>query len=217
MIYVDNPWLYFDIAFALMLLSTWLMERQAAFFYTKDPLKRKFSMLEMEFPATKLDLPFMIQGIYLLPDQAKKTVNAVRIQLLLDCFLFIPFTYGGIFVLCMQVAEKFYTSFGYWLFIGLAWSQCLCFLLDYLENIRFWILIGKPGLQPPKTNFSFSLIRILELMKWGLALVGFFGGFSALAYFWISGYYQAGSLCYVYVFLAEIIAFIALNKVVGKK
>jgi hypothetical protein len=195
MITIPHTGLYFGIAFAVMLLATWLMGRQGRFFFTKDPIRRKFSILEMEFPAKSYDLENLINGIYMLPGDAVKTIRALRAQFLLDYLLFIPAAYGGVFILCMHLAGDMQTAMGRYWFIGLAWAQVIAFILDYIENTYYWIMIGKRNLPIPKpTPFgpveksrSFKIMRVLEIIKWGLPLLGFICCVSLLACFWLSG------------------------------
>lgn len=195
MITIPHTGLYFGIAFAVMLLATWLMGRQGRFFFTKDPIKRKFSILEMEFPAKSFDLENLINGIYALPGDAVKTIRALKAQFLLDYLLFIPAAYGGVFILCMHLAGAMQTAMGRYWFIGLAWAQVIAFTLDYIENTYFWIMVGKRDIPIPKpTPFrpveksrSFKVMRVLEIIKWGLPLLGFICCLSLLACFWLSG------------------------------
>src|SRR5690349_21304364 len=107
--YIDihNPWLLFCIGFGLMLLSTYLMGVQARKFFTMDPVKRNVSMLALEFPSKNTEVANIMRGIYLLPGDARKaSLRALKTQLLLDYFMFMPGTYGGIMVMCLGVADK---------------------------------------------------------------------------------------------------------------
>lgn len=195
MISLPQPGLYLGIAFGIMLVATWLMGRQGKFFFTKDPIRRQFSILEMEFPAKSFDLENIINGIYQLPDDAPKTIRALKAQLLLDYLLFIPAVYGGVFVLCMHLAGSLHTDMGRYWFTGLAWAQALAFILDYIENTYFWIMIGKRDIpvprpapfEPEKTSRSFKAMQLLEIVKWGLPLLAMACCLSVLAYFWLSG------------------------------
>ena len=207
---ISQPWLCFCIAYGVMALATILMGQQGAFFYTKDPIRRKFSILEMEFPGKPNEIADLVRGIYLLPGEAAKTIKAVKTQLLLDCLLFIPATYGGIFILCMQVAHKMPPGFGCDFFVMLAWGQGLSFILDYIENTYFLSLIGQRDLKS-QSKTIFVLMRVLECFKWGFALVGAACGFSAMVYYWLSGKYDISSLPLIGVFFAEIILFIILS------
>ena len=185
----------FIAALAVVFLSSWLMGRQSRFLFTKDPIRRPFSLFEMQFPAKSYDLENLINGIYQLPADAAKTVRALKVQLLLDYFLFIPAVYGGIFILSMHLAAGMQTSVGRCWFMGLAWAQVIPFILDYIENTYFWIMIGKRNIpiprptpfQPPKTSRSFRAFQWLELFKWGLPLLAFSCCLSLLAYLWLSG------------------------------
>jgi len=180
---------------AIVVLSSWLMGRQGRYFFTKDPLRRKFSILEMEFPAKSYELERLINGIYALPEEAPRTIKALRTQLLLDYLLFIPSAYGSIFVLCMYVAQHTATGFGACSFAVLAWAQAIPFVLDYAENTYFWILSGKRDIPIPRPNplkpeplpASFRMMRALEALKWGIALVAAVCCLSAVSYFWLSG------------------------------
>ncbi len=197
MIHIPNAGLYFGIAFVVMLLSAWLMGRQSRFFFTKYPLRRKFTIREMEFPSRSFELETLINGIYLLPDDAPKTIKALKKQLLLDYFLFIPAVYGGIFILCMHIAGELRTEVGHYWFRGLAWAQLISFVLDYIENTYFWIMIGKRDIPVPKPDVtkpepvsrSFKTMQLLQVFKWGFPLIGIVCCLSVLAYFWFSGRY----------------------------
>lgn len=194
MIIIPSPWLLICIAIALILLSAWLMGRQSRFFFTKDPVRRKFSMLEMEFPARSFDLEALINGIYQLPDDKAKTVRALKAQLLLDYLLFIPAVYGAVFLLCMSMANSFVVPIGRYWFTGLAWAQVIPFVLDYIENTYFWKMISKGLLnipkpdpfQPEQVSPSFKTMKYLEIFKWGIPLIAFACWASVEAYFWVS-------------------------------
>lgn len=185
----------FVIALAVVFLSSWLMGRQSRFLFTKDPIRRGFSMFELQFPAKSFDLENLVNGIYALPEDAHRTIKALRIQLLLDYILFIPAAYGGIFVLCMHLASDMETAVGHYWFTGLAWAQVIPFILDYIENTYFWIMIGKRDIpvprptpfEPEKTSRSFRTMQWLEIFKWGLPLLAFACCLSLLAYLWLSG------------------------------
>lgn len=239
MIYFSNPWLLFCIAFAVMLTATAIMGRLAEHFYTMDPIKRKFSMLEMEFPDKYSDLEYLVSGIDNLPDKKERaaTLKAVRGQLWFDNLMFIPATYGGIFVLCMAVGNKLHHYIGKDFFYCLAYLQCLCLVLDYTENtFFFWLLMHHkgeeqirpakpgaiasrrammaPGSKPPEkeaTDMRLVRLRILEAFKWGPSLLGAICGFSALAYFWLSGEYSLSSLEYILIPVVALLVMILVN------
>ncbi|MCD6012062.1 MAG: hypothetical protein K0Q79_1924 [Flavipsychrobacter sp.] len=197
MIHIPNTGLYFCIAFAVMLLATWLMSRQGRHLFTKDPLRRKFTMLEMEFPAKSYELETLINGIYLLPDEAPKTIKALKKQLLLDYLLFIPAVYSCIYILCMHIAVELKTEVGRYWFMGLGWAQIIPFILDYIENTYFWIMINKRNIPVPKPDVTkpepvsrpFKMMQLLQVFKWGIPLIGAVCSISVVAYFWLSGRY----------------------------
>ena len=194
MMTIPNTGLCFCIAFAIMLVATWLMGRQSRFFFTKDPVKRKFTMFEMEFPAKSFELERLINGIYELPE-SPKTIKALKYHLLLDYFLFIPATYGGIYVLCMHIAANLETAVGRGWFVGLAWAQVISLALDCAENTYFWVMAGKRNLpvpapdvtKPEPVSPTFKAMQWLEAVKWGLPLTGVVCCISVLAYFWLAG------------------------------
>ena len=185
----------FIAALAVVFLSSWLMGRQSRYLFTKDPIRRRFSLFEMQFPAKSFDLENLINGIYQLPADAARTVRALRMQFVLDYLLFIPAAYGGLFVLCMHLAGGMQTAMGRYWFLGLAWAQIVPFILDYIENTYFWIMTGRRNIpvprptpfHPPQTSPSFKAMQVLELFKWGLPLLAFACCLSLLAYLWLSG------------------------------
>ncbi|PZF74360.1 hypothetical protein [Taibaiella soli] len=198
MIQIPNFLFLLCAAFVIMLVATWLMRKQSQFFFTKDPVRRKFSILEMEFPVKSFDLEYLIKGIHDLPDEADKTVTAVHRQLLVGSLLFIPALYGSIYILCMHVAVNVETpAIGRWWFVMLGWAQLVSLLLDYVENIYFWRMVGNKNIVIPKPDLSkpeiaapsFKMIQILEIVKWGIVLIGFVCSISVMAYFWLIGNY----------------------------
>ncbi len=227
MINIAHPWFYFCCALAVMLFSTLLMGAASKWFFSKDPLRRSFSILELEFPSNEHDLKSLLDGIFTLPEDAGKTVNALRKHTFLDSLLFIPATYGGIFILCMQVAGRLTDSWLANLFIFFAWAQVASALLDYIENAHILLLLKRAkeraahpqprqhqddfqALKIEKPSATFIFMQWLELFKWGFALIGATIGFSALAFFWINGTYTPESLQYVFYFLGEVGLFIVI-------
>src|SRR5688572_14736171 len=101
---IPDSWFWFVIAFGIMLLSSILMGIQGRYFFTKDVVVRKFSMMDLEFAATPQELTNILNGIYLLPTDTRsspgtgKVIRALKGQLLIDTFLFMPATYGSIFI-----------------------------------------------------------------------------------------------------------------------
>jgi hypothetical protein len=211
---IPEPWLLFCICFAAMLLATFLMGRQSHHFRTIDPVMQKFSMMDLEFPSNPGERTNITSGIYKLnPEDSRATLRALRHQLITDFLLFMPGTYGGIFILCMQLAGKS-GKVGYLFFMTLAIGQILCFVLDTIENIYLW-RITKPDVKK-ESAATFFWMRNLEYVKWVFALVGGIGGLSAMAWIWLTGNYERSSLLYVFIFLGEIALFI-IASMIGKK
>src|SRR4051812_24811511 len=133
MIHITDGWLWFCIAFAILLCISLVMAIQSRQFYTQDVVAKKFSIMDLELPASPNEVAILIKGIYRLPeDQSGKTLRALRGQLYLD-FLFMPAAYGSIFIACMMISWKM-THFGHWIFTGLAWAQIIPWILDIIEN-----------------------------------------------------------------------------------
>src|SRR4051794_25400728 len=138
--FLHNGWTLFCILFGLFLLFTFIMNFQGSYFYTKDVVIRKFSILDLALAASPVELVNIIKGLYdLPPEQSKKAVNALRGQLYVD-FLFMPCAYGSIFLLCLKVAERMEVSIGYYIFAAFAWLQLVAWLCDIIENVY---LLGK--------------------------------------------------------------------------
>src|SRR3954463_7106466 len=99
-----NNWLLFTVAFTLLLIVSLIMQKQSDNFYTQDVIVRKFSIMELEMPATSRELYNLVSGLFRLPpDESRRSLRALRGQLWLD-FLFMPLAYGSIFLLCWRVA-----------------------------------------------------------------------------------------------------------------
>ena len=208
---IHNLWFLFCIGFGMMLLASYIMGRQGRSFITMDPIRRNVSMLSLEFPSKPMDLSNVMKGIYRLPDDEQKaSIRSLRGQIIVDFLLFMPGTYGAIFILLMKMAMKM-GPFGFYLFTVLAWAQILCFVLDAIENFYFLSQI-KPDVKPSQT--AFRMMQVLELMKWGFALLGAVCGFSAAAFFWLSGQYSADTLIYPAIFGGLIVVFLLVG---GKK
>ena len=236
----SNPWPLFCFAFGLMLLAAYLMKKLEKEFYTQYPVKRKFTMLEMEFPNKYSDIKYLISGIYKLPQNEKATtLKAVKWQLLIDSFLYVPAVYGGIFILCMTVGNKLQLYYGKDFFYFLAYAQFLCLILDYIENILFSWLFKRwkdekdiipikagaiasqhvmsnentNGSQKEKIKTDYPLIglRLLEGLKWTPSMLGAICGFSAVIYFWLSGKYSTSSIPYIVSVLLMLIIFIIIS------
>lgn len=184
------------------------------YFYTKDVVLRKFSIMDIEFASSPQEMLNIIKGMYALsPEQSKKAVGALRSQLYVD-FLFMPATYVGIYVLCMEVSAKMHYA-GKDIFLVLAWLQAIAWLCDIIENIYLLNKIKRnPVLSTPSVH---RLYLCLEALKWGMALVGFVCAFAAVFYFWTSGNYSYHSLKYLLIIVAEIALFLTAVKIASRR
>lgn len=208
---IYSAWFHFCIAFGGMLLATWIMGRLNNRFYTMDPLKRKVSMLSLEFPSKETEVANILRGIFLLDEDDKKaSIHSFKWQIILDFLLFMPCAYGSIFILCSTIAPTLQPT-GKIIFMLLAYAQILCFLLDCIENFYLWSNL-KPTAKPSST-LTFKLMQVLEIFKWGFALIGAVSGISVIFFYWLSGIYSKGSLIYIALFLLEIIVFSALSRI----
>ena len=218
-----NNWQLFTISFGLMLLVSFVMMRQSRNFYTFYVTKRKFSIMELEIPATYAGLVRIIKGLSLLPEpEKKKSTGSLKGQLWLD-FLFMPLAYGSIFLLCWRVSAKFQSPFGQDVFFAFAVLQIIPWVCDIIENIYLLGKIkegnniddSKEALKKKENQHKAYLV--MEAVKWGTALTATICAISAISYFWLTGGYSATSLKYAVVTLAEIGVFAFIAKRFGTK
>ena len=204
-------WPMFCIAFGLMLLLSFIMGWQGLHFYTKDVVVKKFSIMDLEMPATPRELVNLIRGLYKLPrTNALKSIRSLRCQLYTD-FLFMPCAYISIFIVCMLVSAKMELAAGTKVFVVLAWLQVGPWLCDIIENIY---LLRKIKPKPVLSSKAFHKAYLwMEYFKWSIALVASICSIAALCYFWLARNYDPDSLYYLLVIVAEIILFIVLAKI----
>ena len=208
---IPNTWLLFSIAFGIMLLAIYIMGSQSRKLYTMHVVQRKFTMMDLEFPTTPLEMSKILSGIFKIKDDKiqRASLRALKGQLLIDFFLFMPGVYGGIFVMSMKVATKMLSKFGHNAFLIFAWVQVLCFILDVIENRYIWIKIRAEI--KPSSQTVFNAYKLLEFFKWGLPLVASVSCFSTLLYFWITGHYATSSYKYMVLIGLELVAFIGAS------
>jgi len=212
-ILILNGWELFCIAFAIVLLTSFVMGLLAKNFYTFKNTRHKFSIMELQFPASNTEIATLINGIYLLPqNEADKAVRALKAQLWVD-FLFMPAAYGAIFLLCMQFSWKMPT-YGTNFFCVVAWLQVIPWCCDITENI-FLLSQVKNNSRPLKKSF-FIFYKWMVITKWGVALFGLVCALSAALYFWLSGHYTPSSLYYLAIILAETVLILVLMFIVSK-
>ncbi|SEW51676.1 hypothetical protein [Chitinophaga arvensicola] len=205
---ISNAWSWLCISMALVLLTSFIMFRQAREFYILDIVVRKFSILDLQFPASRKEIPHLIRCMYALPaPQQQRTLSALRGQLWVD-FLFMPAAYGSIFLMCIQVAAKMNFA-GEIFFECLAWLQLIAWFFDAMENTY---LLRK--IHPDPVCSSVEVHRAYQQMvfaKWILASTGLVCALSALLFFWVSGKYETGSLHYLLILVGEVVVFVALQ------
>ncbi len=191
------------------------MRWQSTYFYTNDVVLRKFSILDLEIPATQAELINIIRGLYKLPpEKGNASVKALKTQLYID-FIFMPFAYGFIAILCLLVSKKMSLNAGTNIFIIFACLQLLAWLCDIIENTYLLSKI-KPTVTPSSTSIHKAYL-IMELVKWGCALGSIICAVAAIFYFWLSGHYTVQVLPYLGIFIGEIMLFILLSNLIFKK
>ncbi len=211
--YIDLSWNYFCVAFGAMLFIRFIMSLQSMNFYTLHVFVRKFSMIDLELPASSLELTTYINGIFKLPPElSKKSLRALKGHLYLD-FLFMPLAYGSIFLFCTQISMKLAT-FGHYMFVVLAWIQIIPWMCDIVENIYLLQKIY-PDLKVSKPSIH-KAFQIITICKWGIALIAVVSGISTLFYFWLSGIYSYESLHYLLIIIAEVFVIFILELITSK-
>ena len=212
-IHLAHGWIYFCVAFGIMLITTFIMGRLSRHFFTQDVVLRRFSIMDLEWPASPRELVNLLKGMYELPGKKQqKAISSLRKHLYTD-FIFMPAAYGSIFLLCMHISWKM-TFIGPYIFAALAWLQVVALLLDIIENIYLLKRI-RPDITE-STITTHKNFEKLEYFKWGIALISTICALSAVLYFWLVGRYAAGSLKYVGMVVAEIILFLIAGKIAAK-
>jgi hypothetical protein len=74
--YLDIDWIYFCIVFGTMLFISFIMNLQSASLYTMHVVMRRFTIIDLEFPASAGELVAVIKGIFLLPPELSKKSQA---------------------------------------------------------------------------------------------------------------------------------------------
>lgn len=207
---ISISWIWFCIGFGAMALIGFIMHLQSKNFYTLHVFVRKFSILDLEFPASPLELATYIKGIFLLPKElSSKSLNALKGQLYLH-LLFIPVMYGTIFLLCMEVSHKM-NFLGNYIFVLLAWIQIIPLICDYIENLYLLQKI-RPDAQV-STQSVHNSFQLLGKLKWAISLIAAVFSISVLAYFWLTGSYSKHSIDFLIIIIAELILILILLKI----
>ena len=210
---IDIPLTYLCVSLGILLLLKLILNFLSNNLYTLHVFVRKFSLLDLESPATPLELATYINGIYALPqDLGKKSLQSLKSTLYLE-FLVMPFLYGTIFLLCMQLSIKFHIT-GRIFFQILGWLQIVAWILDIIENVY---LLKKlhPKTTPSGKNLH-SMMQKNMLSKYIIYLGTVVICISIMIYFWLTGNYSYISLHYFLVILLEIIAFLILKKITAR-
>lgn len=207
--YINVSWAYFCFTLGAMLVAGFVMYLQSKKFYTLHVFVRKFSILDLEFPVSSLELATYIRGIFLLPPElSKESLRALKGQLYVH-FLFIPLQYGSIFLLCMQVSHKL-TFLGNHIFALLAWIQIIPLICDVIENIYLLQKI-RPDVAV-STDSVHSYYQLAGKIKWAIALVALVFCISTLFYFWLTGNYSDFSTHFLLIILAEFLVIFILMR-----
>lgn len=195
-------WTYFFILFACMLVFSTIMDVLATRFVTVTRTQRKFTIFDLEFTATPVELATLIRGIDKLEDktQSDRVKKALRLHLFTD-FLFMLCVYPGIAMLCIKTASKM-AGIGDVIFLALAVAQILAWLFDIIENLYLLNKLHKPEISTPKIHL---LYKRLVMTKWGIAIAGAICSVCGLLYFWIVGEFSPPSAVVPFVVLAIII------------
>jgi hypothetical protein len=212
--YIDVSWVYFCISFGAMLLVALYMNYQSRFYYTLHVFVRKFTLVDLQSPASPLELATYIKGIYLLPRElSKKSLRALKNNLRIE-FLFMPLAFGTVFLFCMQISMKL-TSVGHWLFAILAWSQVVAWILGMIENFYLLKKIS-PDVQPSVLSVH-KLMGRLDIIKWAILLFAIVAGISVMCYFWLTGRYHYDSVQYLVLIIAEAAVVLVFKKIADKR
>ena len=207
--HISNNGILFCVIFGAMMLTTFIMNLLGKNLYTLHVFVRKFSILDLQFPASALELATYIRGIFLLPKSlSSKSLRALKGQLYVD-FLFMPFAYGSIFLLCILLSHKM-NYVGNYIFTILAWLQIIPFLCDIAENIYLLKKIH-PDVKASKPSIH-KIYQLIVKTKWSIAIIAVVFCISALCYFWLTGNFSNSSLPYFLVILIILLVMAALTK-----
>lgn len=211
---LQNGWTLFCVSFGIMLVVLLIKHQQSRSFYTQDVVLRKFSIMDLELPASAQELANLVRGIFNLPvDQSQKTIKALKGHLYID-FIYMPATYGSIFLLCYIAAAKM-SNLGHPLFVSLAWLQIIAWLCDITENIYLFKKINPSVV--PSTPAVHKTYQAIEITKFGIALTGAVCSVFVFLYFWLVGKYHYISLHYLVIIIAEILLFVVAGKLLYEK
>lgn len=205
--YINISWMYFCISIGALLLTYIVMYLLTTQFYTQHVFVRKFSMLDLEFPATALELATFINGIYLLPpDLSKRSLHSVKDHLYLS-FILLPLVFISIFLFSMQVSMKM-SSVGHVLFAIIAWAQILPFICGIISS-KYLLKKISPELKVSNPSVH-KRYQLAETLKWSIALISTVSALSAMIYFFLIGAYSTISIQYLIIIILEVAVFLPL-------
>ncbi len=211
--YIHVSWGSICLTFGATILIGFFMHLLSKNFYTLHVFVRKFSMLDLEFPVSALELATYIKGIFLLPKELSKiSIRSLRRRLYLH-FLFIPLKYLTIFFICMRLSEKM-SFLGNYIFIVLAWMQVIPFICDLVEN--FYLLQKLNSDATVSTPSVHKKYQLLGRVKWIVFLVAIAFSISSLFYFWLIGSFSNLSLKFLIILIVELVIIIVLMKMTKK-
>lgn len=157
-----------------------IMINLAKHFLYYDGTIRRFSIMQLEFPANSSSIEILISQIRALPkDRADLSLKVLRGQLWVD-FTYMAGTYCGIYFLTRMAAAPLSN----WLnpvLLLLGKLQFLVWLFDIIENLYLLIQIRRPSKMP---TIGYLPYWMMEYLKWGLAL-----GIAAIELITIGIYY----------------------------
>lgn len=231
---IPNLWICFLASSTLTMIFAYIMHRQSLMLFTRIGTKKKFSVMDLEFPSSSVDLRKVLSGINKLePKQIIKTKKALKGNLYVD-FLFMPFAYFTIFLLCMHIADRN----GNPVFAILAWLQVITWICDLWENsyiLKIYKSVNSVNSVPAvnlncidekncstafdhyKEESGFIVFKYMVRIKWAIALAGLICSLLMLFYYWITRQYNTEALPYLYMFFGVVILFIIISMFSKKK
>jgi hypothetical protein len=212
--YPAVQWDQFCIALAAFLIVGYIINLQSRYLFTLHVFVRKFSLTDLESPASAMELNTYIQGIFKLPKELSvKSFRALKADLYLG-LIFMPLACITLFIFCMKISMKL-TFFGHFFFALLAWLQIIPLICSYIQNIY---LIRKLH-RDAKTSSApvHRMMQVVEALKWTVLLVAIVFGVTAMCYFWLTGRFHYNSVLYLLIILAEFILIFLMRKLAERR
>ncbi len=191
MISIPNLWYWFAAALALQLVFGLLKARQQRKFrYLRGAAITKFSIMDLELPASPASICNIMSGIDNLPPaDAAQTRRALRMNLLLD-FVYMAGAYPAIFLLCTYCAGHMESGgIGYWIFKGLAFLLIPAWIADLVENFFLLRQLRRPAVTK---LWFYNAYRFMVQFKWAVIGIAGICAVSDQVYNWLVGRYEPG-------------------------